>query len=102
MRKARLLIADDDVPTQGAIRELLESEYEVVAVAPDGKTALDLAEQHQPDVVILDIRMPVLSGIAVARKLMRRAPVTRIVFVSTYAEPDYIEEAFRLGAHGYV
>jgi DNA-binding NarL/FixJ family response regulator len=102
MSKARLVIGEDDVAAQYVIQKLLAAEYEIVAVAPDGKAVLDCIERHAPDVVLLDIRMPVLNGIAVARTLKRTMPGTKIVFVSTHTDEDYIQEAFRIGADGYV
>lgn len=102
MKKVRLVIGDDDVAAQRMIQELLAAEYEILEVAPDGKAVLASVQQHVPDVVLLDIRMPVLNGIAVARILKRTMPGTKVVFVSTHSDEDYIREAFRLGADGYV
>lgn len=102
MKKVRLVIGDDDVAAQRMIQELLAAEYEIVEVAPDGKAVLDSVQQHAPDLVLLDIRMPVLNGIAVARKLKKTMPGTKVIFVSTHSDEDYIREAFRIGADGYV
>jgi DNA-binding NarL/FixJ family response regulator len=102
MSKARLVIGEDDVAMQYIIRKLLAPDYEIVAVAPDGQGVLDCIERHAPDVVLLDIRMPVLSGIAVARTLKRTMRAIRIIFVSTHNDDQYIQEAFRIGADGYV
>jgi DNA-binding NarL/FixJ family response regulator len=102
MKKARLLIGENDASTRSVMRELLDSEYDVVAVAEDGKEALESARAHRPEVVLLDIGLPVLSGIAVARRLKKALPVTRIIFVTTHADIDYIREAFRIGVDGYV
>lgn len=100
--KARLVIGEDDAAAQYILRKVLAPDYEIVAVAADGKTILDYVEQHSPHVVLLDIRMPVLNGIAVARTLKKKWPGTRVIFVSTHSEEEYIQEAFRIGADGYV
>ncbi len=102
MKKVRLVIGDDDVAAQRMIQELLAADYEILEVAPDGKAVLASVQQHLPDVVLLDIRMPVLNGIAVARILKKTMPGTKVVFVSTHSDEDYIREAFRIGADGYV
>ena len=102
MNRARLVIGDDDAAARYIIQNLLSREYEIVAVAPDGRAALDAVERHAPDLVLLDIRMPALSGIAVARTLKKTTPGTKVVFVSSHSDEDYIEQAFRMGADGYV
>jgi DNA-binding NarL/FixJ family response regulator len=102
MRKARLVIGEDDSAAQYMLQRLLKADYEIVAVAGNGQAVIDYVEQHVPDVALLDIRMPVLNGIAVARLLKRTFPQVRIIFVSTHSDEVYIQEAFRNGADGYV
>ena len=102
MKRPRLIIADDDQTMQYVMRRLVEAEYEVVGVVRDGRGVIEAVKQQEPDIVLLDISMPVLSGIAVARELVKSNTKVKIIFVTTHADPTYAEEAFRLGAHGYV
>jgi DNA-binding NarL/FixJ family response regulator len=102
MTRARLVIGEDDAAAQYIICKLLAPEYEIVAAAQDGKAVLEHVERHAPHVVLLDIRMPLLNGIAVARAIKKTRPETRVIFVSTHSDEEYIQEAFRIGADGYV
>jgi DNA-binding NarL/FixJ family response regulator len=81
---------------------MLTPGYDVVAVVGDGESAVEAAESQQPDILLLDISLPFLSGIAVARKVKKDFPAMRIVFVTAHAERAYLREAFRAGANGYV
>ncbi|WP_249998593.1 response regulator transcription factor [Actinoplanes sp. M2I2] len=99
----RILIADDDDLTRGGIRLILAAlpGVEVVAEAADGVQARDLAIRHRPSVVLLDIKMPVLSGLAALREI-RRATTVPVVMLTTFGEEDYIDEALAGGAAGFV
>ena len=98
----RLLIADDDAATRALIRDSVEDGCEVVGEAENGLEAVNAAEQLHPDIVLLDISMPIMGGFTAAKQLKERMPDLVIIFVTQYPEPAYIEEAFRLGARGYV
>ena len=99
----RLLIADDhEVIRTGLAVLLSETDIEIVAQAADGKEAVELAEQHQPDVILLDIRMPDGDGLAILEKLRAKVPDSRVVMLSTYDNPTYIARAVALGASDYV
>ncbi|HYZ82837.1 MAG TPA: response regulator [Bryobacteraceae bacterium] len=103
MKRLRILIADDDEPVRVSLRALLESHnYEVAGEAPHGQAAVEEAARLQPDVVLLDIRMPVMNGFHAARKLKAQQPETKIIFVAARDEVEYVEEAFRCGADAYV
>lgn len=99
----RVLIADDDDLTRGGIRLILAGVpgVQVVAEAADGAQARDLAIRHRPDVVLLDIRMPVLSGLAALREI-RRVVAVPVVMLTTFGEESYIDEALASGAAGFV
>jgi DNA-binding NarL/FixJ family response regulator len=84
------------------LRRFLEPEYTIVGEAANGREAIEAAEQLRPDIALLDISMPVMGGFEAARVLRERLPETRIIFISQHADPNYAEEAFRLGAYGYV
>jgi DNA-binding NarL/FixJ family response regulator len=82
--------------------KMLEPEFNVVGTAKNGQEALAAVGELHPDVVILDIEMPVMDGLIAARRIRASEPAARIVFLTTYADPDYIEAALSLGALGYV
>jgi DNA-binding NarL/FixJ family response regulator len=81
---------------------LLGTDIEIVAEAANGKETVKLAEQHKPDVILLDIRMPDGDGLATLEKLRAKVPDSRVVMLSTYDNPTYIARAVALGACDYV
>jgi DNA-binding NarL/FixJ family response regulator len=99
----KLLIADDhEVIRTGLASLLAGSNIEIIAQAANGKEAVSLAEQHRPEVILLDIRMPDGDGLATLEKLRAKVPETRVVMLSTYDNPTYIARAVALGASDYV
>src|SRR3954453_19516420 len=99
----KLLIVDDSSEIRRALRRIAEQQHHVViAEAENGKEALRLFPEAQPDMVLLDVSMPVLGGFATARELRQIAPEVPIMFISQHAGDDYVTEAFRLGARGYL
>jgi DNA-binding NarL/FixJ family response regulator len=100
----RVLVVDDQALVRAGLRLILEAEpdLEVSAEAGDGIEAVRLAEELEPDVVLMDIRMPVLDGIAATQRLLQRAPDARVVMLTTFDLDDYVVEAFRAGASGFV
>ncbi len=100
----RIIIAEDQSLLRGALASLLslEDDIEVVAQASDGAQALALVEQHAPDVLLTDIEMPHASGIDVARKLKESKSPTKVMIVTTFARPGYLERARAAGVLGYV
>jgi DNA-binding NarL/FixJ family response regulator len=100
--KPRLLLADDHTLLLDGLRMMLEPEFELVGVVEDGQSLLTVAEKLRPDLVVLDIAMPALNGIDAARQLKRSRPGTKLIFLTMHSDPDYITEAFRAGASGYL
>jgi DNA-binding NarL/FixJ family response regulator len=86
------------------LRLLLESEPEftVIADAADGRAAVALAEQHGPDVVVMDVAMPTLNGIEAARQITAKLPHTAVVFLSMHSDESYVLRALKAGARGYL
>jgi DNA-binding NarL/FixJ family response regulator len=98
-----ILLADDHLMFRQGIRALLETEgREVVAEAKNGREAVRLARKLGPDVVVMDIGMPLLNGIDAACEIQRRAPDVKIIMLTMYAEESYVLEALQAGARGYV
>lgn len=102
MSKARLVIADDHSIVLQAYRQLLEPEYTVVGTASNGQELLAIAPQLVPDIILLDISMPTLNGLDVARQLKAAVPHAKLIFVTMMSEPFYISQAFAMGASAYV
>jgi DNA-binding NarL/FixJ family response regulator len=100
----RVLLADDEAMIRAGVRAILTSdpEIEVVAEAGDGHQAIDLTHRHRPDVVLLDIRMPGMDGLATLTELRRVAPETPVVMLTTFGEDDYIARALGEGASGFL
>ena len=100
----RVLIADDHGIVRSGLRMLLESEdgIEVVAEAADGVEALELAIEVQPDLAILDVKMPGLSGLEATRAIRAEAPDVAVLILSMHDEERYLFEALKAGASGYV
>jgi DNA-binding NarL/FixJ family response regulator len=102
MKRARLLLADDHALVAAGLRKLLEPEFDVVGTVTDGRALVEAAERLKPDVVLLDISLPLLNGIDAARAISKTLPGLKIVFVTILSDPDYVAEAFRAGGSGYV
>ena len=102
--KIRILLADDHAVVREGIRRFLESapDLEVVAEAEDGKQAVAAIERHAPDVAVLDIRMPLMSGIDVTRWVRANRPATAVLILSAYDDDPYVMAVLRAGANGYV
>jgi DNA-binding NarL/FixJ family response regulator len=97
-----VLVADDHGPMLNTVVRLLSTEFEVVAALLDGRAALGAVVRHAPDVVVLDIAMPGLSGIAAARELKGRGSNANFVFITMYHDPQYVQESLALGTVGFV
>jgi DNA-binding NarL/FixJ family response regulator len=102
MGRARVLLADDNRDVLDRARQVLGPEFEVVGTATDGHALLDLATQLEPDVVVVDISMPVLGGIPTAWRLRQRGSKMPIVFLTVHEDPHLVQEVLATGALGYV
>ena len=99
----RIVLADDHVLVRQGLKSLLEREqFQVVAEASDGQEAVRTSESLHPDIVVIDISMPLLNGIEAVRELGRSCPKTKAILLTQHEEDQYIREALEAGAKGYV
>jgi DNA-binding NarL/FixJ family response regulator len=103
-RQARLIIADDHALLRSGLRSMLYGEpgLEIVGEAADGQEALELCRRLEPDLVLMDVRMPRMDGLAATRAIKKEFPKTSVVMVTMQEDPDYLFEAVIAGAAGYV
>ncbi len=104
MPKIRILIVDDHAVVRQGLQSLLadDPDFDLAGEAGDGQSALRKVDELQPDIVLLDIRMPGMDGLEVTRRLRASHPGVRIIILTTYAEDEYLVEALRAGAQGYL
>ncbi|MFO0807630.1 MAG: response regulator transcription factor [Gemmataceae bacterium] len=102
MNRPRVLLADDHRLLREAFEQLLKPECDVVGTVGDGRAALAAARELQPDIVVLDIAMPLLNGLDAARQLKSEMPKIKVIFLTMSEDPDVAAEAFRTGASGYL
>jgi DNA-binding NarL/FixJ family response regulator len=100
--KPRLLLADDHTLLLEGIRLMLEPEFDLVGSVENGQALLAAAKALKPDAILLDISMPLLNGIDAARRLRKILPSARLIFLTMHSDSDYVAEAFRAGAMGYL
>ena len=101
-RKPRLLLADDHPLFLEGVRRLLESKYEVVGTVADGKALIMAAQQLRPDIIVVDISMPEMNGLAAVQVIRQTVPSAKFIVLSVHSEQAYVSEAFRVGVRGYV
>ena len=102
MKRIRILLADDHTMICDGFRKLLEPQYEVVGAVRDGHELMKAAVELKPDIALVDVGMPHLNGLDAARQLKRKAPQTKIIFLTMNTDPDVAAEALRIGASGYL
>lgn len=102
MKKPRLLMADDHAIVLAGLRKLVEDCCEVVGTVEDGRALLETAERLNPDLILLDISMPLLNGLDAARQLKKLLPETKLLVLTMHSSPTYAAEAFKMGVSGYL
>jgi DNA-binding NarL/FixJ family response regulator len=102
MKKARIILADDHTILLDALKNLIEPEFEVVALCSDGREVIKAAAELNPNVVVLDIGMPTMNGLNAGQRLKQILPTVKLVYLTMNQDPDMASEAFRLGASAYL
>ena len=102
MKRTRILLADDHALVLEAFKNLLEPEFEVVGTAPDGRALLRMAAELKPDLIVLDISMPLLNGLDAGRQVKIILPAVKLIYLTMNQDLDLVTEALQIGAHGYV
>lgn len=102
MTRPRILMADDHSLVLAGLRRLVEEEGEVVGTVEDGRALVEEAKKLRPDLILLDISMPLLNGLDAARQLTKLVPDSKLIVLTAHATPTYVTEAFKAGAVGYL
>ncbi len=104
MKKLRILLADDHSVMRSGLRALLErqSNLEVVGEADNGRDAVSLSSSLSPDVVVMDVAMPLLNGIEATKSILKQAPSTSVVMLSMHSDESYVMRSLNAGARGYL
>jgi two-component system, NarL family, response regulator NreC len=104
MKKLRLLLADDHTVVRAGLRALLENHpnLEVVDETENGRQAVELSASLMPDVVVMDVGMPILNGIEATKQIVNQCPATRVVILSMHSDESYVMRALQAGARGYL
>jgi len=102
LHKPRVLMADDHSIVLAGLHKLIEGQCEVVETVENGRALIEAAGRLKPDLIILDISMPLLNGLEAARQLKKSLPKTKLLYLTMHASPRYAMEAFKVGAHGFL
>jgi DNA-binding NarL/FixJ family response regulator len=100
--RPRLLLADDHPLFLEGVRRLLENKYDVVGTVTDGKALIAAAQSLQPDIIVVDISMPEMNGLAAAQIIRKMVPSAKFIVLSVHSDQAYAREAFRAGVKGFV
>ncbi|HNN43434.1 MAG TPA: response regulator transcription factor [Nitrospira sp.] len=98
----RVLLADDHTLVLEGFRRIVEQRCEVVGAVEDGRALLEAAVRLRPDIILLDISMPLLNGVDAGRQIKKLLPDVKLIFVTMHADPAYVSEAFKAGASAYL
>ncbi len=102
VKRLRVLVADDYIPILDLVQHVLARRFEIVGLVSDGESLIDAARRLRPDVIVMDINMPLLTGLEAAGELRKAVNPPKFIFVTTHDDPLVIDKALSLGASGYV
>jgi DNA-binding NarL/FixJ family response regulator len=102
MRRLRILVADDHPQVREALQKLLDHDFEVIRCVGDGHALMKAAEELKPDLVVLDVGLPLMNGLEAGRALKKLMPEVKLMYLTMNADPDIAAEAARIGASGYL
>jgi DNA-binding NarL/FixJ family response regulator len=102
MRRLRILVADDHPQVREALQKLLDRDFEVIGCVGDGRALVETAVELQPELVVLDVGLPLMNGLEAGRALKKLMPEVKLVYLTMNADPDIAREAFRIGASDYL
>ena len=102
MKRPRILVADDHSIILAGIRNLIEQDWELAGHVEDGRSLVEAALKLRPDLIILDIGMPILNGIDAAKQIRKEWPEAKLLFLTMHTNPIYLRLAMRAGGSGYV
>ncbi|MDX1410901.1 MAG: response regulator transcription factor [Nitrospirales bacterium] len=102
MPRPKILLADDHPMVLEGVARILEEHFDIVGKVEDGRTLIEAAKEMKPDVVVLDISMPLLNGFEAARQLRKLIPDSKLIFLTMHTDATYANEAFEAGASGYL
>ena len=105
MKKIKILLVDDQILFINSLKTVLETkgkEIEVIGVCYNGEEAIDFCRHHSPDMILMDVKMPVIDGVKAAKSITESQPLIKIVMLTTFDEDEYVKEALNVGAKGYL
>jgi DNA-binding NarL/FixJ family response regulator len=102
MKQVRILLADDYAPTRESFEAILAPHFEIVATVANGRDLIEAALRLKPELIILDITMPLRNGIRAAREIRKNLPETKLLFVTMHTSSAYVKAAFKAGGTGYL
>src|SRR5215212_5680930 len=102
MKRTRVILADDHTLMLEALKTLLEAEFDVVGVFPDGLSLVEAAFALSPNVIVLDVGMPKMNGLLAGQRLKQLMPFVKLIYLTMNHDPDVAAQAFRLGASGFL
>jgi DNA-binding NarL/FixJ family response regulator len=100
--KVRILVADDHREVRELVENMLEQDFEVIRTVDNGKALVESALELQPDVIVTDISMPILSGIEAVKQLKESGSSAKVVFLTVHSDPDFVRACLNAGASGYL
>ena len=102
MKRTRILIADDHNLVAELCKKLLEPEYEVIGIVSDGRALVEAAAEQKPDVILIDVAMPILNGLDAGQQIKEMFPAVKLIYLTMNPDAELTAEAFRRGAAGYL